>query len=105
MSAKTPDWIIDDEYGIDRDAYQWILKKRIETKTGEDAWRNFTFHTSLASLLKRLQFDIELSMPAMENLKDHLIAARERTLEAIKRIEGYRDTTKERNAATLAQGG
>ncbi len=74
---KIPTWILSDEYGIDRDKYNWILYTRDGTGN-TTRWKATSYHPSAEMLLLSLYGQVARTIPPHHDFIHHLEVAADR---------------------------
>ena len=100
--SKQPTWILNDEFGIDRNTYNWILYTR--DGTGDTTrWKAISYHPTPALLLIALYRKVELTIPAHHDFVHHLEVAADRAhslcSEFIERVKSNPILTQKRPCA------
>jgi hypothetical protein len=74
---KVPTWILSDEFGIDRDKYNWIIYVR-NGDGNATRWKAVSYHPTPALLLSELYRRVERTIPAHHDFVHHLEVAADR---------------------------
>ena len=68
--SRSPDWVLNDNWAVSRDTYNWILQSR-----QGDRWRAVSYYQTPELLLKSLHRQLSRTMPANPDLLQHLETA------------------------------